>query len=114
MAKRTARDFSRRLIAKIAIIYAGTDASYSAEYFSREYEISETTFYTLLRKAVIENIVSTDVVNAMKNKAECAVKFALNIKKRYDSAHISAYAAQAEMWALSYRFFIFSVKLTTG
>ena len=36
----------------------------------------------------------------MKNKAECAVKFALNIKKRYDSAHISAYAAQAAFFVL--------------
>lgn len=69
MAKRTARDFSRRLIAKVAVMYAGTDASYSSEYFCREFEITQPTFYKLLEKAVVENIVELEIVEAIKKKS---------------------------------------------
>lgn len=69
MAKRTARDFSRKEIWMIASLYASTSPEYSSEYFSREYETSRDTFYTLLEKAVIENIVNDDTVSRMEMKA---------------------------------------------
>lgn len=69
MAKRTARDFSRKDIWMIASLYASTSPEYSSEYFSREYETSRDTFYRLLEKAVIENIVNDDTVSRMEMKA---------------------------------------------
>ncbi len=36
----------------------------------------------------------------MKEKIRCAVQFAVKIKKQYDNAHISAYAAQAAFFML--------------
>ena len=44
MTKKTARDFSRVQIKHIAEQYASTALDYSAEYFAREYKISENTF----------------------------------------------------------------------
>lgn len=69
MSKRTARDFSRSQIKHIAEQYAITPLHYSAEYFSIEYKISKTTFYTLLEKAVVESIVDLKTVDYMQRKA---------------------------------------------
>lgn len=69
MAKRTARHFSRKEIWMIASLYASTSLEYSSEFFSREYEISRDTFYMLLEKAVVENIVDEITVNNMQLKA---------------------------------------------
>lgn len=69
MTKRTARDFSRYEISKIAKAYANTPINYSCEYFSREYRISIRTFYTLLEKAVVESIVDDSIVDLMQAKA---------------------------------------------
>lgn len=69
MAKRTAKDFSRAKVWEIATLYASTDYAYSAEYFSREYNISKNTFYTLLEKAVIESIVDERTVKKMAIKS---------------------------------------------
>ena len=46
--KKTARNFSRGQVKKLAEEYANTPIPYSAEYFTREYGISESTFYNLL------------------------------------------------------------------
>ena len=48
MAKRTARDFTRKQIWEIASLYASTESTYSSEYFSHNYEISQNTFYKLI------------------------------------------------------------------
>lgn len=69
MTKKTARDFSRVQIKRIAEQYASTALDYSAEYFAREYKISENTFYTLLEKAVVESIVDLKTVDYMERKA---------------------------------------------
>ncbi len=69
MTKKTARDFSRIQIKRIAEQYASTALDYSAEYFAREYKISEKTFYTLLEKAVVESIVDLKTVDFMERKA---------------------------------------------
>lgn len=69
MTKKTARDFSRVQIKHIAEQYASTALDYSAEYFAREYKISENTFYTLLKKAVVESIVDLNTVDYMERKA---------------------------------------------
>ena len=67
--KKTAKDFSRKKIAEIATQYAQTNFAYSHDYFSREYGISKATFYTVLEKAVIENIVDDKTVELMAKKA---------------------------------------------
>lgn len=69
MTKKTARDFSRVQIKRIAEQYASTALDYSAEYFARECKISEGTFYTLLEKAVVESIVDLKTVDFMERKA---------------------------------------------
>ncbi len=69
MTKKTARNFSRVQIKRIAEQYASTALDYSAEYFAREYKISENTFYTLLKKAVVESIVDLNTVDYMERKA---------------------------------------------
>lgn len=70
MTKKTAKDFSRNVICKIATDYANTNGEYSYRYFCREYGISKGTFYTILEKAVIENIVDFNTVIAMAKKAK--------------------------------------------
>lgn len=70
MAKRTAKDFSRKQIWRVATNYAFTSNEYSHEYYEREFEISTGTFYTLLKKAVIENIVDDEIVELMSRKAK--------------------------------------------
>lgn len=66
---KTSRDFSRKQIHAIAEKYACYGMEYSHKYFSREYKITEKTFYNLLEKAVIEGIVSDSTVEKMKQKA---------------------------------------------
>lgn len=67
---RTAKDFSRKQIWGVATKYAFTEKEYSHEYFERDLGISTGTFYTLLKKAVIENIVDDEIVDMMKGKAK--------------------------------------------
>ena len=69
MAKRTAKNFSRKKIWEIATEYANTVDAYSRDYYSREYGISYSTFYTLLERAVIESIVDEETVQNMARKA---------------------------------------------
>ena len=69
MAQRTAKNFSRKEIFEVAKDYAETDPIVSAEYFCQKYDISPNTFYTVLDKAVIDNIVDNEVFEKMKAKA---------------------------------------------
>jgi hypothetical protein len=66
----SARDFSRRMIYKIAAEYAATSGDYSYRYFCKEYSISKSTFYKILEKAIIESIVPISIANNMANKAK--------------------------------------------
>lgn len=69
MAKLTAKTASRKNIHEIATLYAEKPAEYSYRYFCEEYGISKGTFYTILDKAVIENIVDSATVKKMAKKA---------------------------------------------
>ena len=70
MAKRTARDFSRYEIWCIATSYANTNSANYHEELERKYEISSGTFYNLLEKAVVENVVDIETVLKMEEKAK--------------------------------------------
>jgi len=69
MSKKTAKEFSRRQIWKIATDYAKTEYKYSCDYYQREFQISKWTFYTILEKAVVEHIVDMETVELMAIKA---------------------------------------------
>ena len=66
---RQLKDFSRAQLYKIAFLYATTDHDCSYRYFEKEYQISPSTFYSILRKAVVENIVPDSIVEKMANKS---------------------------------------------
>jgi len=68
MAKKTGKQFSRGEVWDVATKYART--KYSHIDFEREYNSSRSSFYTVLDRAVIENIVDTQTVEAMESKAE--------------------------------------------
>lgn len=59
--------FSRQEIKEIAEEYARNDVSRS--HFCEKYFISETTFYNMLDKAIIEHFVSFDIALRMKKRA---------------------------------------------
>lgn len=66
---RILKDLSRREIKEIAEEYANTPFCKSCEYFMDEYNISESTFYNVLHKAVLESIVSESTAKMIQNKA---------------------------------------------
>lgn len=70
------KSFSRQEIKDIAEEYARNDVSRS--HFSEKYFISETTFYNMLDKAIIEHIVSFDMALRMKKRAISNKKKRLN------------------------------------
>lgn len=70
------KDFSRMEIKQIAEEYANEPVSQS--YFTKKYNISRSTFYDILNKAVIEHIVSYDTVINMKNRA------ILNVENKFE------------------------------
>lgn len=90
MAKRTARDFTRKQIWEIASLYASTESIYSSEYFSHNHEISQNTFYKLIEKAVIEGVVDDRTVANIAAKAafnsfrKAGEKGENRTKKHYD------------------------------
>lgn len=97
----TARDFSRKKIAEIATQYAKTDFAYSHEYFSKEYGISKGTFYTVLEKAVIENIVDSKIVKLMAEKSENNSYVRAGIQGQYRSRkHYSNLIAKRKKYML--------------
>lgn len=66
---KTAKEFSRKMIFIIATEYAETDAERSYQYFCQRYNISKSTFYAILERAVVENIVQDETVEKMAAKA---------------------------------------------
>jgi len=63
------KDFSRAQIKKIATEYARSEPACNHSYFEREYEISDSTFYNLLNKAIIESIVDEEIARQIGEKA---------------------------------------------
>lgn len=64
---KTLKDFSRDEINKIAEEYA--TLSVSRSYFIEKYKISSSTFYNILKKAIIEHIVPISTVFKMRDNA---------------------------------------------
>ena len=65
----TIKDFSRKRIAMIAKQYAASSSPHAHTKISEEQGISDSTFYTILKKAVVENIVDIETVRLMAQKA---------------------------------------------
>ena len=86
---RELKDFSRREIKEIAEEYANTPYKKSCEHFMEEYNISESTFYNVLHKAVVESIVSTTFARMIQNKAAANSERhgGINAKKRTFNAY---------------------------
>lgn len=74
------RSFSREEIKDIAEEYARNDVSRS--HFCETYFISETTFYNMLDKAIIEHIVSFETALRMKKRAIANKKKRLNTNSK--------------------------------
>jgi len=70
MARRHLKDFSRQQIKKIATEYAKTPLDITHTYFEERYDISGSTFYGILKNAVIKGIVEDDIVEKMAYKAQ--------------------------------------------
>lgn len=68
MAKKTGRQFSRSEVWEIATRYA--TSKYSHTNFEEEYQSSRSSFYTVLDRAAIENIVDAETVTAMEERAK--------------------------------------------
>lgn len=67
---RTVRKFSKAQIAEIANYYADPKTKHARDYFAEKYGINHKRFYAILEKAIIQGIVSDEIVKAMKYKAE--------------------------------------------
>lgn len=66
---KTAKDFSRKQIAMIAKQYVESSSAHAHSKICEQQEISNSTFYTILKKAVVENIVDAETVRCMAKKA---------------------------------------------
>lgn len=66
---KTAKEFSRKQIAIIAKQYVESNSAHAHTKISEEHGISDSTFYTILKKAVVENIVDIETVRLMAQKA---------------------------------------------
>lgn len=67
--ERKVRDFSRSEINQIAVHYATTSCDFSALYYAGLYNISESTFYSLIGKAIKEHIVSEQIAKMIAVKS---------------------------------------------
>ena len=67
--KRTIKDISRREMYAMAQEYAETDYLLSGNYFAERYEISTSTFYAVLHKAISESLVSIEIARKITQKA---------------------------------------------
>ena len=61
----TVKDFSRKKVYEIATLYS--EGLYTYHDFCSEYDASQTTFYAVLSRAVVEQIVSYDVAESIKH-----------------------------------------------
>lgn len=69
MKPRTLKDLSRHEIKVIAEDYAYSSVTKTGEFFAERYDITLSTFYNLLKKAITESIVSETTAKAIANKA---------------------------------------------
>lgn len=67
--KRKVKDFSRSEAKKIAINYATTSDDLTASYFAMLYNTTSEDIYGILRRAVVESMVSDRVVSLIANKS---------------------------------------------
>ena len=67
--KRKVKDFSRSEAKKIAINYATTSDDLTASYFAMLYNTTSEDIYGILRRAVVESMVSDRVVTLIANKS---------------------------------------------
>ena len=67
--ERKVKDFSRSEINKIAVHYATTSCDFSALYYAMLYNTSESTFYSLIGKAIKEHIVSEQIAKMIAAKS---------------------------------------------
>lgn len=81
---KTIKDFSRKRIAMIAKQYAASSSPHAHTKISEEHGISDSTFYNILKKAVVENIVDIETVRLMAQKAmdNSEAKVGRNARKR--------------------------------
>ena len=80
--KRTIKDISRREMYAMAQEYAETDYLLSGNYFAERYEISTSTFYAVLHKAISESLVSIEIARKITQKA------AYNFRSAYGPAYV--------------------------
>ncbi len=66
---KTVKDFSRKQIAMIAKQYVESSSPHAHTKISEEQGISDSTFYNILKKAVVENVVDMETVRLMAQKA---------------------------------------------
>lgn len=67
--KRKVKDFSRSEAKNIAIHYATTSDDLTASYFAMLYNTTSEDIYSILRRAVVESMVSDRVVSLIANKS---------------------------------------------
>ena len=67
--KRKVKDFSRNEAKKIAIKYATMPDDFTASYFAMLYNTTSEDIYGILRRAVVESMVSDKVVGLIANKS---------------------------------------------
>lgn len=67
--KRKVKDFSRNEVQKIAIKYATMPDDFTASYFAMLYNTTSEDIYGILRRAVVESMVSDKVVGLIANKS---------------------------------------------
>lgn len=60
----TARDFSRKQVYEIAKAYSS--GTYSHHDFTKEYGCSQNTFYSVINRAIIEGIVSDEIMEVIE------------------------------------------------
>lgn len=61
------KDFNKKQIKEIALFYAKNPVTRS--YFIKKYNISASTFYLILKKAIIEHIVDNDTCRGIEKRA---------------------------------------------
>lgn len=66
---RSIREVTRNEMYCIAKEYANTPGERNGQFFSEKYNLSESTFYAILHKAVLESIVSIEIARNIQRKS---------------------------------------------
>lgn len=102
MEGRSINSFTRKEIWQIAAQYAHFPYVYSHQFFETEYEITESTFYSILNRAVIWNIVDDKIVQLMQQKAVYnSNRRAGRNAAKYSNRHYDRLKAQRTQYMLS-------------